>query len=205
MHLPAMKSFELAAILAGGRGRRMGVDKIALPLGGQPLIERVWRTLEPLAERVVVVGGPPRLDPWCVPTVTDRYPGADSMGGLATALLYARETLGPDAWALCVAGDMPFLQPGLLVYLAGLRANVDVVVPRTAPGYEPLCAFYRTTCVAVFEEEIARGNLRIYDIFRRVRVREVGEGEIRSKDPDLRSFLNVNRPEDLLEAARLLE
>lgn len=205
MRAPDVKPLEWAAILAGGKGRRMGADKIALPLGGQPLIERVWRTLHPLAERVVVVGGPARLEPWGVPTVGDRYPGADSLGGLTTALCHARDVAGMDAWVLCVAGDMPFLQPGLLRRLAGLRGNFDAVVPRTTLGFEPLCACYRATCVRVFEEQIEGGNLRIYDAFRRLNVLEVGEAVLREEDERLLSFLNVNRPADLEAATRLLE
>jgi molybdopterin-guanine dinucleotide biosynthesis protein A len=182
----------------------MGSDKVALPFGGIPLIERVWRTLEPVARRVVVVGGEPRLDRYGVETIPDRYPGADSLGGVATALAHASETLGSDAWTLCVACDMPFLRPRLLAFLAELCEGFDVVVPRTGAGYEPLCALYRATCLPVIVAEIERGNLRIRGIFDKVRTREVEEQEVRQVDPNLRSFLNINRPEDLEAATRLL-
>jgi molybdopterin-guanine dinucleotide biosynthesis protein A len=36
-----------------------------------------------------------------------------------------------------------------------------------------------------------------------VRVREVSETELRVHDPELRSFFNINTPEDLREARRL--
>ncbi|MEW6487906.1 MAG: molybdenum cofactor guanylyltransferase [Thermodesulfobacteriota bacterium] len=193
----------LAAILAGGRSRRMGADKVSLPLAGVPLLERVWSRVAQAAERVVVVGGPPRLDGKGVPTLPDRYPGADSMGGVATALAHAAGAVEADGPVLCVACDLPFVEPALLRYLVSLCPGWEAVVPRVAAGYEPLCALYRPSALPVFEREIARGNLRLRDAFGQLRTREVGEEELRRFDPELCSFLNVNRPEDFERARRL--
>lgn len=194
----------LACILAGGRGRRMGADKVSLPLDGVALIERVWSRVAPVAARVAAVGGTPRLEHRGVPTIPDRFPGADALGGIATALEHAAETLGAGVEVLCVACDMPLLEPALLVHLHELSPGWDVVVPRVSAGYEPLCALYRPTCLPRLRDQVARGDLRIWDLFQGVRTREVGEAELRRFDPDLRSFLNVNRPADLEVARRLL-
>lgn len=186
-----------AAILAGGRATRMGRDKAVLELEGFPLIEWVLDRVRQAAETVFAVGGPPRLDHLDVPTVPDRFPGANAMGGVATALACAAERAGPEAWVLCVACDTPFLEPRLLLQLFAQRAGADAVVPRTAAGYEPLCALYRVRCLPAFERKIAAGNLCILDVFPAVRSREVPEAELRRTDPGLRSFLNLNRPADL--------
>jgi molybdopterin-guanine dinucleotide biosynthesis protein A len=200
-----MKPIALAAILAGGRGQRMGGDKVLLPLGGVPLVERVWARVAQVSERVVVVGGAQPLEHRGVRTVPDRYPGADSLGGIATALAHALDALGPRAWVLCTACDMPFLEPSLLAYLARAAGGADdVVVPCTAAGHEPLCALYRAWCHGAFEAALRSGNLRVRDAYRPLRVREVGEKELRPVDPTLRSFLNINRRGDLEAAVRLL-
>ena len=183
----------------------MGVDKRALPLRGISLLERVLVRVRPLSGRVVTIGGDPILEPLGVPTLPDLYPGAKSMGGIATALAHAAATGGPEAWLLCVACDMPFLEPSLLSYLAELIPGRDVVVPRVELGFEPLCAIYRATCLPGFQREIGAGNLRIFDVYKAVRVREVREEELRRLDPDLRSFFNVNRPADLEKAILLME
>ncbi len=191
----------LAAILAGGKALRMGADKVRLPLGSRSLIEHVHARVSAVTDRVITVGGGASLGG--VEAVPDRYPGMDTMGGIATALWFAREGPVPSEWVLVVGCDMPFLERPLLVNLYGLRKGYDVVVPRIRAGFEPLCALYRTTCMPVFEEELGRANLRIRDVYPRVRTREVGEGELRRWDPELRSFVNVNRPDDL-ERARLI-
>ncbi|MDF1553330.1 MAG: molybdenum cofactor guanylyltransferase [Deferrisomatales bacterium] len=193
----------LAAILCGGRARRMGTDKVALPLGGTPLVERVWQRVAALVDTVVAVGGRPDVEHLGMAVVPDRYPGADSMGGIATALAYAAERFG-DTWVLALACDLPFLEPRLIQHLARLSEGYDVVVPRVSAGYEPLCALYRTTCLPVFEECIRNGQLAIRSIFSRVRTREVPETELRRFDPALHSFINLNRPADLECAHRLL-
>jgi molybdopterin-guanine dinucleotide biosynthesis protein A len=193
----------LAAILCGGKARRMGTDKVALPLGGTPLVERVWQRAAGVAGTVVAVGGAPDVGHLGVAVVPDRYPGADSMGGIATALGYAAERY-EDAWVLVLACDVPFLEPALLRHLACRRCGHDVVVPRVAAGYEPLCALYRSTCLPVFEEFIRSGRLAIRNVFARVRTREIPEEELRRFDPDLHSFINLNRPADLERARRFL-
>ncbi|MHB8764843.1 MAG: molybdenum cofactor guanylyltransferase, partial [Deferrisomatales bacterium] len=99
---------------------------------------------------------------------------------------------------------MPFLEPALLHRLAEAREGVDVVVPRTALGYEPLCALYRAEGYRAFEVEIARGNLRVFGAYGGLQVHEVAEADLRAVDPHLCSFLNLNRPADLELARSLL-
>jgi molybdopterin-guanine dinucleotide biosynthesis protein A len=47
------------------------------------------------------------------------------------------------------------------------------------------------------EDLLRRDNLKIIDFFPRVNVREVRADEILPYDPELKTFLNVNTPEDL--------
>lgn len=202
--MTARNRIPLAAILAGGRATRMGRDKADILLGGIPLIERVFDRVREVAEAVVVVGGPQRMDHRGVPTLPDRYPGANAVGGIATALVHALQLEGPKAWVLCVACDTPFLEPALLRLLAARRRNADIVVPRTSQGWEPLCALYRATCLPGFEQAIAKGNLRVLDAYSQVRCQTVLEEELRRVDPDLQSFFNVNRPADLALAEQLV-
>ena len=175
----------------------MGQDKAAIRLQGVPLIERVYAALEPLARRVVQVGGPPYLEHLGVEAIPDRYPNGNALGGIATALAHAGELQGNDTWVLCVACDMPFLQPALLRLLLTLRDGVQVVVPHSGYGHEPLCALYHTSVLPACEAELARGNLRIPDVFPRVRTQVVPVAELRAVDPALRSFVNVNCPREL--------
>ena len=82
------------------------------------------------------------------------------------------------------------------------QAGIDLIVPRTPYGLEPLCAVYAKRCLEVIENRLQRGDYRIRRFFDRVRVKHVSEKRLRRVDPDLLSFKNVNTPEDLAEVAQ---
>lgn len=191
-------------ILAGGRSRRMGRDKIWLELDGIPLIERLVRRVLPLAdellfstnagERFMALGA---TLPMPTRVVADRFPGAGPLAGLHAGLSDARHDL-----VLALAADLPFVNPDLIRHLIGLAEGFDAVVPQTADAttgalqWEPLHALYRRTCLPVIEAHLTAGDRQMICFFDEVRVRAVGPDELRRFDPELLSFFNINTPED---------
>ena len=196
---------ELGAILTGGAASRMGGRKADLTIGGLSLAEMTHGCIAPLCRNVVCVGGKGFLADRGVPTIPDLFPGADSMGGVATALKYALDNMGPDSWVLCVGCDMPFISPALLTLLSSKREGCDIVTPHSGPGFEPLCSLYRAGIFPVFDRRIKAGWLSIRDVFPQVATKTVREEELRSVDPRLCSFVNVNRPGDLEAVRKILE
>ncbi|MCZ7574815.1 MAG: NTP transferase domain-containing protein [Ardenticatenaceae bacterium] len=185
-----------AAVMAGGRSRRMGYDKSLLEIEGQPLIERVLERLVQVSDDLLVVTNEPDKYAWLadrvrfVPDATG--PGKGPLAGIAGALAAARAPA-----VLVVATDMPFLQVPLLRHLANLAASADVVVPLIEPGRpETLHAVYGRACLAPIERQLATGRYKITAFFPEVRVHEVGVDELRRFDPKLRSFVNANTPEE---------
>jgi len=181
------------AILAGGSSRRMGRDKSLLPLAGQPLLARVIERCAQLQVEMFLVSNQPTVhQQFGLPMVGDVLPGAGALGGLYTALLHSP---APDV--LCVACDMPYLNPSLLNALAQQRSGVDGVVPVIAGQPEPLHAVYNRACLPAIRAQIAAGDLRITGFYDQVRLRYVDESWVRRLDPELRSFVNLNTPADL--------
>lgn len=87
----------LGAILTGGASRRFGEDK-ARVIG--PIVLAAMRSAG--VDPVVSVGGDSGA--LAVPNLADRYPGEGPLGGVATALSYARR-----GWVLVVPCDHPHL------------------------------------------------------------------------------------------------
>lgn len=201
-----MTEASLAAILTGGQARRMGGRKVTALLGGMPLVEHVYLCVKRVARRVVCVGGEGGLASRGVETIPDAYPGANAMGGIATALEYARETLGGDATVLVAGCDMPFLRVELLAALVALaeETGADAVIPSTGAGFEPLSAVYRARAAHHFADRARRGELRLRDAFFAAGARFVEEEELRRHDPHLVSFRNVNDASDLAGAEAFL-
>jgi molybdopterin-guanine dinucleotide biosynthesis protein A len=188
------------AILAGGRSRRMGSDKGLLPFGGRQLIEVVLTAIRPLFSDIVIVANEPAVYArFGVPVVTDRIPGGP-LGGIHAALWSSR-----SPHIFCIACDMPFPNPAVITHLVALAPGYDAVVPHSSAGYEPIHAVYGRSCLAPVEALLRAQRLRLDELFASVRVRLVDAAELRPLDPSGRAFLNVNTPDDLEAARRLLE
>jgi molybdenum cofactor guanylyltransferase len=188
-------------ILAGGRGSRLGgVDKAALDLNGQPLLEHVLAALAPLAREILVVANDDRLDgDQRLRVIRDPEPHA----GVLPALLAALDTATSDLMLL-VACDMPFVSRSLVEWLIALAAGHDVVMPKVDGFEQPMHAIYRVQPVReAVRAALTRGDRRMISFLADVRTRSVEEAEIRSLDSELRSFFNVNTPDDLALARQI--
>lgn len=199
-----------AAVLAGGQSRRMGTDKALLPLrgGDPPLLRIVLDRLELVAGDVFVVASDrPEYGRFGVPMVPDRFAGAGTLGGIATALAAAEHDR-----CLVVACDLPFLSVPLLRWMVDQPTDYDVLVPRL-PGesrqgsgfvFQTLHAIYARACLPAIEERLAADQRQVIGFFDNVRVRTVELDAVRAFDPELRSFFNANTPEAAEAARRLL-
>ncbi len=190
-----------AIILAGGHGRRLGRrDKAFVRLGGRPLIEHVLdRVTAGRPDIVIVSNNPERYRGYGVLSVADLIPGAGPLGGIYTGLHHASRDKN-----LIVGCDMPFLQRALLEYLDLHIEERQALIPRTGKLIEPLCAVYRRSCIPVIEQHLASGSRKIGDMLRTVDCAYVDEARLRSLDPSLQSFFNINHHGDLQRAEELI-
>jgi molybdopterin-guanine dinucleotide biosynthesis protein A len=182
-----------AAVMAGGRSRRMGRDKAWLDVGdGRPIVQRVLDVLSEVADEVIIVANDERFRTLGPRVVPDRFPDGGALGGIATGIGAATHDR-----VIVAACDMPFLRSEVFRLLIGRADGVDVVVPRVAGEYETLHALYTKACLAPIERALAAGRMRVISFFDEVRVRAIDEPELRGADPELRSFTNVNTPQEL--------
>jgi len=190
-------------ILAGGQSRRMGRDKRALPWiptpGGSPqtLLGHVVATVSRLTDDIVLVAND---DPEVTGArvVGDLYPRSGSLGGIYSGVAAAARDL-----AFVAAADMPFLNPMLILDLARRASRVDAVVPVIGGRPEPLHTVYRKTVLAPARRQIDRRELKIALVFNAVSTVRVPEADLRMLDQDLRSFWNLNTPEEYQRALAL--
>lgn len=185
-----------AAIMAGGKSRRMGADKAWLDVGdGRPIVQRVIDVLSEVADDVLIVANDERYAALGPRVVPDRWPEGGALGGIGTGIGAAEHER-----VLVVACDMPFLRAPLLRYLVERSDGVDAVVPRIAGEHETMHALYTKACLAPIERALAAGKMRVISFFDEVHVRALDEHDLRPLDPGLRSFTNVNTPEELAAA-----
>lgn len=134
-----------AVVLAGGRSTRFGSDKLAAPLHGTALLDRLLGAL-PAGWPVVLVG--PRREtvrPGGVWVLEDP-PGGGPLAGVATGVA----AVGTDLVAV-VAGDMPHAAGALPALLDALDAAGPSVAAAVAVDdvdhVNPLLGVYRVAAV----------------------------------------------------------
>jgi len=84
-----------------------------------------------------------------------------------------------------------------------IESSVDIVIPETSKGLEPLCSVYSKNCLKPVEQQLIKQQLKIQLFFQKVRVKKLPEPILRKADPDLLSFSNINTPEDLARAEHI--
>ena len=186
-------------IQAGGGSTRMGQDKGLRPFLGRPLIRRVIDRLAPIADELLITTNRPADYAFLnLPLFTDLMAGRGALGGLYTALACAKHP------AVAVAAcDMPFASPELFQAAARILQDeqVDVVVPQSPEGFEPLHAVYRReTCIPAIQAAIESDQWRLVAWFEHVRVRPLTPEEVKALDPAGLAFSNVNTPEEFAQA-----
>lgn len=205
-----------AIILAGGKSSRFGSDKAFIKINGTPLIERQIRILKkifsrqailkeggipPKAEKkiIIVTNNPEKYKLRSVKIVSDIIPNRGPLGGIYSGLMYS-----DSFYNFVVACDMPNLNLKLIKYMIKQRNSFDVVAPHLAGGFETLFAIYSKNCIIPIHRTIVSKNLRIRDFFRKVKVREIKEAEVkRFGKPDI-LFMNVNTLSDYTEISEKL-
>ena len=108
--------------------------------------------------------------------------------------------------AMVMGCDMPFVQPALLSHLlASVEPQLDVVIPQTPWGVEPLLSIYSKRCLKHIEKNLKEEIFQIQRFFRHVRVKTIDEDQLRCHDPDLASIFNVNSHNELVRAEAWLK
>ncbi|MGC1397578.1 molybdenum cofactor guanylyltransferase [Candidatus Binatus sp.] len=192
-----------AIVLVGGRSSRMGQPKAELDFGGMPLLTRIVVELKRRFDEIVIVAAPasegqPRIEIPGLKIVHDETAFAGPLDALRRGLNALEHTV-----AFVCSCDLPLLNSDVAAELVAMLNEFDAVIPEVGGKLQPLHAVYRKRCANAIESLAASGEKRLTAGANAINARKVGEEELRTIDPQLRSFFNVNTPEDYKHALKL--
>lgn len=184
------------AVLAGGAGRRIGGTKAIVELRGRPLLTYPLAAMTAaLAEVAVIAKARTELPPlpgvmvWIEPS---------ELSHPLVGILHALAMAEGRAVVIC-AGDLPFVTPGVIAMLASANAGGAPAVIASGDGLEqPLLGRYEPQAA-----EPLHALLQDTGIPLRKAVAEIGPRVLELEDPQV--LFNIDAPEDLLQAAALLD
>src|SRR3989304_2436833 len=181
-----------AIILAGGKSRRMGLNKAFLKYCDTTFIEHQIIMLHKIFDEIILsANDAAAYTSFKLPIVFDVIPEKGPLSGICAGLSHAK-----SSHAFVIACDMPFINEKLILYLKSQINGYDVVVPKTSRGLEPMHAFYSKNCIPPMYHCLEEGRLRIVDFFSEVKVKVVDEKEFAGLDASLQSLINLNTPDE---------
>ena len=189
-------------ILAGGKSSRMGEDKAMISIEGIPLIRQIHDTIaecqsdsQSLTRNIYIV------TPWVakyqstLPAtcqfILETQPHQGPIIGFEQGLSQIEST-----WVLLLACDLPNLSTSVIRSwidkLSEVAPETSAYLPRNphGKGWEPLCGFYRRSCLESLGEYINAGGNSF-------------QGWLAANDvtelmvPDRQILFNCNTPADL--------
>ena len=193
----------------------MGRPKPLVVLGGKLILARIKEALDRVCDEIVLVVAADQDD--ATPdtglalgmhVVADRLRDAGPLAGIETGL---KATSTPRAFL--VAADHPFLSPDLIVGMADVanKGQFDTVVPSKDGRLEPLHAVYSTKAwLPTVSSALDAGRRSIYTLVNSAietgdpRVHLMKDAELASFDPDGRSLFDIDTPDSLAQARRML-
>jgi molybdenum cofactor guanylyltransferase len=203
--MPAEQRSVFGVLLAGGRGRRMGGgDKFLQPLGGRPLLAWAIERAAPQVAGLMINAnvGPDRFAPFALPVAADVIEGfAGPLAGILTGLEWVRARAPACTLVASFATDTPFVPEDLVARLlaALARDRADMACACSGGRSHPVFGLWPVALAPALRQALTAGVRKIDAWTSGYRVAQV---DVASEPFD--PFFNVNTPEDLEEAERLL-
>jgi molybdopterin-guanine dinucleotide biosynthesis protein A len=186
-----------AVVLVGGEARRAnGQEKYFFTYQGRTFIERLVDSLKEVVDEIILVARNPeqcrRFERFeGIRCITDIRTGLGPIGGLHAGSVAAHGDL-----VFVSACDMPCINPEVISYLFEHIDDYDVAIPVWNPDMlEPLHAVYRKTALVTYLE--SHDSLSLRAMIMNLSARYIPIDEIKKIDPDLLTFTNINKIEDL--------
>ena len=183
-------------VLAGGANKRFnGSTKAKIVIDGKTIISRIIDTLTDIFDEIIIVTNTPEEYEEFKKhkIITDVFDKKGPLGGIHAALkASSKEAI------FVFAGDMPFLNKGLIIKQIEYYRNhkYDILIPMINENIEPLHGIYDLSVNITLEEYLkADHNKAVREFFKLVKV---GYIQFEDSEETRKAFTNINSPSDIV-------
>ncbi|NVM54407.1 MAG: molybdenum cofactor guanylyltransferase [Candidatus Helarchaeota archaeon] len=202
-------------MLAGGKAKRLGIDKALIFIKDKPLIAHTLEKVHSISDDILIITKTEKrrkklehVIDYPVKMFLDENPSIESpLIGALTGLKNAKHKQ-----VLLIGCDMPLVKIEVIellyTYYSNVRSPCLAVIPQFPNGYiEPLCAIYeKDSAVKALIQTIAEKSFRLKKFIAKISaVHFFPVAKIKELDPDLYTFFNVNTRYDLEKLIKILE
>jgi len=173
-----------AIIIAGGKSRRMGLDKTRLQWQGKTLLENAVALAQFFSDDIVISSNTPVATGW--PVIPDLIKNAGPLGGLHATLSEIRYQK-----ALVLPVDMPLLNREVISYLwQHIDSKKDLQVFKTPNRLQMLVGIYDKNLLPLIEKQITNKDYKLRNLLQKSAYQLIDGSKF------ARQFININTPGD---------
>ena len=200
------KNNTVGVILAGGRSQRMGGGhKCLLSLDNSTLLEHVIKRALPQVDRLILnINEDTNLfDAVNLPLVKDSINGfAGPLAGVLAGMEWSLENSPESKWIVTFASDTPFFPVDLVKNFLSVvdKTGAELVCASSKGRSHPVFGLWSVSLWEHLQKAIMKEDMRRIDTWTSRYNLQTVDFVAGDRDP----FFNVNRPEDLDEARKLL-
>jgi molybdenum cofactor guanylyltransferase len=141
-------------ILAGGKSKRMGINKSFLKIGSQTIIERTADLMKGLFPRVLLISNTPDeyqfLD---MKIYEDIHKNSGPLGGIHTGLSHSGTEKN-----FIISCDMPLVNNDVIEFIINYKTDKPVIITKADGFIQQLCGVYSKNILPNIETIIKAEN-----------------------------------------------
>jgi uroporphyrin-III C-methyltransferase len=177
------------AILCGGMSSRMGQEKGLVMYQNKPFVQHLIDLVKSLTNDLFLVTSNTDYAPFGYPLQADIYPNKGPVGGIYTALNFAK-----NHEVLILSCDVPLLEISLLqrLILVSETNKNAICYASTLHHDHPLVGVYPKSVVKMFEIALQSNELKLMHVIEKLEIKKM-----KVEEEEVSQLQNINTKEDL--------
>lgn len=125
-------------ILAGGKSKRMGLNKSFLKVGEVTMIERTTELMKSLFDRVILITNTPDEYKFLgIEMFEDIYKNVGPLAGIHSGLAHSITDKN-----FIISCDIPFVNKGVIEFIINYKTNKSITITKADGFVQQLCGLY---------------------------------------------------------------